>query len=75
MTQSTILSTGTINGADSLTIELVQPDGHPAVVRITWPLQPTVVRPDTFPACAAKTMRVVARASVELAGIKAERRL
>ena len=36
VTQSTILSTGRINGADTITIELIQPDSMPAVVRIVW---------------------------------------
>jgi hypothetical protein len=37
VTQSTILSSGLINGADTLTIEVIQPDSMPAVVRILWP--------------------------------------
>ena len=37
MTQSTILSGGPINRADAITIELIQPDSMPAVVRIVWP--------------------------------------
>jgi len=31
---STTLAHGPINGADTLTIELIQPDNHPPVVRI-----------------------------------------
>lgn len=34
MTKSTTLSTGPINGAEVITVELIQPDSVPAVVRI-----------------------------------------
>jgi hypothetical protein len=42
VTQSTILSSGPITGADTLTIELFQPDSMPAVVRIAWPTAATI---------------------------------
>jgi hypothetical protein len=45
MTQSTILSSGPINGADILTIEAVQLDSRPAVVRIVWPTAATITTP------------------------------
>ena len=36
MTKSTTLSTGPIKGAEVITVELIQPDSMPAVVRIVW---------------------------------------
>jgi hypothetical protein len=43
------LASGQITGADTITVELVAPDDMPAVIRIIWPLQPTVVDPRRFP--------------------------
>jgi hypothetical protein len=60
---------------DQLNVELVEPDTMPAVVRITWPLQPTVVSPARFPEAAATIARLFAEAHTVLAGIKARRRL
>ena len=33
---------------DQLTIELIEPDGMPAMVRIVWPSAPTIVDPKRF---------------------------
>ena len=59
---------------DQLAVELVEPDGMPAVVRIVWPLQPTVVPTVRFPETAAAIARLFATAATMLAGIKAHRR-
>jgi len=48
VTQSTILSSGTINGADTLTIEVIQPASRPAVVRIVWPTAATITTPARY---------------------------
>jgi hypothetical protein len=48
MTQSTILSGGPINGADAITIELIQPDSMPAVVRIVWPTAAMITTPARY---------------------------
>ena len=48
MSKITELASSTINGADSITIELVEPADMPAIVRITWPSQPTVMGPQAF---------------------------
>jgi hypothetical protein len=48
VTQSTILSTGRINGADTITIELIQPDSMHAVVRIVWPTARTITTPARY---------------------------
>jgi hypothetical protein len=47
VTQSTILSSGTITGTDTLTIEAIQPDSMPAVVRIVWLTAATITYPPT----------------------------
>jgi hypothetical protein len=65
VSKSTTLSTGTINGADLL-IELVEPSGHPSVVRISWPTQPSLVPPTKFTAVAADLTRLIASASIRL---------
>jgi hypothetical protein len=81
MTQSTILSSGPINGADTLTIELIQPDsrraqrGTPAVVRIVWPTAATITTPAHYREVASAAMRLLAEASTTLARIRARRRL
>ena len=75
MTQSTILSSGTINGADTLTIEVIQPDNMPAVVKIVWPTAATITTPAHYLEVASAAMRVLAEASTTLARIRASRRL
>jgi hypothetical protein len=46
----------------------------PAMVRIAWPLQPTVCDPRRYTEVAAAAMKVLAAASTALAGIRARRR-
>jgi hypothetical protein len=70
----TPLTTGQINHGH-LSVELVEPDGMPAVVRIVWPTAPTVVDPKRFPDTAATVARLFAEAATTLASIKAKRRL
>jgi hypothetical protein len=59
MTQSTIQSGGPINGADAITIELIQSDSMPAVVRIVWPTAATITTPARYLEVAA-AMKVLA---------------
>jgi hypothetical protein len=73
----TVLAAGTING-DELVVQLVRqrmPTAErtlkPSVVRIIWPLQPTIVDVKAFPDAAAMLTRLFASAAIELAGIKA----
>jgi hypothetical protein len=73
--QSTILSSGPINGADTLTIELIRPDSMPAVVRIVWPTAATITTPAHYLEVASAAMRLLAEASTTLARIRASRRL
>jgi hypothetical protein len=60
---------------DQLVVELVEPDGMPAVVRIIWPSAPTIVNPKRFPDTAATVAQLFARAHIVLAALRAERRL
>jgi hypothetical protein len=54
---------------------LVEPESLPAMVRIVWPPEPTVVDPKRFPDVAAAIANLFARAHIVLAAIRAERRL
>lgn len=56
---------------DTINVELVEPEGMPAMARIGWPLQPTVVDPRRFPDTAAVIARLFAEGATTLAGIKA----
>jgi hypothetical protein len=60
---------------DHLKVELVEPDSMPAVVRITWPTQPTITTPARYNEVATTAMRLLAEASTTLARIKASKRL
>ena len=73
MSKITELASSTINGADSITIELVEPADMPAIVRITWPSQPTVMAPQAFGDTAAALVKIFSAAHVELARTKARR--
>jgi hypothetical protein len=57
---------------DIVTVELIQPDDMPPIVRIGWPLKPTIVDPQRFPDAAAMLTRLFATAAIELASIKAK---
>jgi hypothetical protein len=65
------LARGTINGADELSVQLIQPDGMPAVVRINWPLRPTTAAATHYPAGAAAIVRIIAGSATALARHKA----
>ena len=56
----TTLASSQINH-DHLTVELVEPDSMPAMVRIVWPPQTTVVDPKRFPDIAATIARLLLR--------------
>jgi len=60
---------------DSISIELLERNAMPPMVRIVWPPQPTVVDPKRFPDAAAAVAQLFARAHIVLAAIRAERRL
>jgi hypothetical protein len=72
----TPLASGTINqSGDTLSVELVELDDHPAAIRIVWPAKTTIVQPARYNEVASTVMRMLATASTELARIKARRRL
>jgi hypothetical protein len=76
--QTTHLASGTLNGHDQLTVELVQsaePNVHPPVVAVRWPSKATVTTPAAYDQVAANVMRLLANASTALAGIKVRRKL
>jgi hypothetical protein len=56
---------------DHLKIELVEPNGMPPMVKITWPPQPTIIDPKRFPDVAAQIAQLFARAHIVLAALKA----
>jgi hypothetical protein len=71
----TILANGQITPSphNTITVELIEPDDMPLAVRIVWPSQPTIVQPVHFPEVASVIVRLFARASTELARIRANR--
>jgi hypothetical protein len=75
MSKITELASRTVNGTDSITIELVEADETPAVVILRWPGKPTVCHPRRFPDTAAMLARLFAEAATTLASIKAGRKL
>ena len=60
---------------DTITIELLEPNAMPPMVRIVWPLQASLIDPKAFTDAAAAVAQLFARAHVVLAAILAERRL
>jgi hypothetical protein len=75
---ATQLAFGQITPTDALVVQLIRADMaaiartvSPAVVRIVWPTQPTVVDPRTYADAASTAMKVLAGASVELSSIRA----
>jgi hypothetical protein len=56
-----------------VSIELVEPDDLPAFVRLTWPLQPTVIDPPHFRDSAAALVKLFSDAHVTLTHIRARR--
>ena len=75
MSKVTQLASGQINGADTVTVELVEADETPALVIVRWPSKPTVLHVTRFPSAADVCARTFAAAAVRLASIKRERRL
>ena len=60
---------------DHLKVELVEPDGMPPAVRITWPAAPTIVNPKQFPDVAAAVATLFSRAHIVLAALKTGKQL
>jgi hypothetical protein len=62
-------------GHDTIKIELVEPADLPAVVRITWPEQASIVDPRIFGETAAALVKMFSTAHVELARIRLWKKL
>jgi hypothetical protein len=75
VTDVTQLAHGQIAAADELSVQLIQPDSMPAVVRIVWPTAPTITTPARYNEVASAAIRLLAEASTTLARIKASKRL
>jgi hypothetical protein len=77
MSKTSTLAEGQLTQSpqNTITVELVAPDDMPAIVRIVWPLQPTVSDPRRFPDTAAVIARQFAEAATTLARIRASKRL
>jgi hypothetical protein len=75
MSQVTELASGQITAVDTITIELVDADGTPAVVIVRWPVKPSVIHPRRLPATAEIAARTTAAAVVKLAQIRRDRKL
>jgi hypothetical protein len=68
----TPLASGPVNH-DQLSVELVEPDGMPAMVRIIWPPKPTITDPKRLNITINAAMTILARASARHAAIRAKR--
>ena len=71
----TQLAQGKITNNDELTLELLEPPGRPAAIRITWPPKASITTPAQFDAVVATTMRLLSAAVIELAALRRRRRL
>jgi hypothetical protein len=73
--KTTPLASGKITNNDHLTIELLEPPDMPPIIRLRWPDKPSLCPPTQLDAVVAAAMRILANAVVELAVLKARRRL
>jgi hypothetical protein len=72
VSKSTTVSSGTINVADQL-IELLELSDHASVVRVVWPLKPSIIPPSRFNAVAADLARLFASAATRHTQLRAQR--
>ena len=74
---STTLAEGQITTSphNTIAVELVEPEGMPAIVKIARPFQPTVCGPRCYTDLAAAAMKLPAEASTALARLRGRRRL
>ena len=78
MQEITQLAFAQLTPTDQLVVQLVKPRTraverslHRTVVRVVWPLQPTVIDAREFPETAAVVVRLFAGAATELCRIRA----
>lgn len=60
---------------DVVIVQLVEPEGLPAFVQVSWPLHPSVIDPKNFGDSASIVVRLFSTAHIELARINARWRL
>jgi hypothetical protein len=70
MSKATELAAGRITGADSISVELVEPSDAPAVVMLHWPPEASITDPTRLPVTANAIMQVLAAAIARLAAIR-----
>jgi hypothetical protein len=58
---------------DTISIELLEPNAMPPMVRIVWPLQASLIDPRAFPDAASAVALLFARGHVVLASIQADK--
>jgi hypothetical protein len=77
MSKTTMLAVRQVTQSrhNTIIVELVAHDDMPPMVRIAWPLQPTVTDPRRFPEVAAQLAKLFAEAATAMAQIRARRRL
>jgi hypothetical protein len=70
---TTPLASGQVTKVDTLTVELVKPSDHPAIILLRWPDGPSVIEPtaNAVAAVAASVVRILAEAQTKLAKIRA----
>lgn len=78
---STDLARGTLNGGDELVVQLIRPRMpagertlKPSVVRIVWPLQPSILDARAYGDTAAALTRLFAESATTLAQLEARKR-
>jgi hypothetical protein len=76
MSKSIILASGQLTKSphDTLRVELLEPTGELAIVRVTWPSQTTITPAVKYAEMAATAMRILANGSSELSRMKAGKR-
>jgi hypothetical protein len=75
MSQTTPLSSGTLNG-QTLSIQLVESGKDvPPVIVVRWPEKPTVCPLSGFDQLVATAMRILSSAVVQLAALRVHKRL
>jgi hypothetical protein len=75
MSKVTTLAECHVTAFNMIAIELVEADETPAAIIVRWPAKPSVLHPQRFPDTAGTVARAFASAGIELAAIKARRRL
>jgi hypothetical protein len=73
--QSTELARGQMTRTHELVVTLQEPDHNPPVLLIEWPEHATITTPHQLQSTVNRAMNVLARAVVQVAQIRRERKL